>query len=67
MKRRKPTRLPKGWTAKDVATELAYYDNQSDEAAAAEIDEGFAKGAEAIVVVPRKLLPAVRALIAKAG
>lgn len=58
---------PKGWTAKQVAAELAYYERQSDAEAAAEIEEGFDKGAEAIVVVPRKLLPAVRELLASAG
>jgi hypothetical protein len=67
MKRGGKARLPKGWNTKSVASELAYYESQSDEDAAAEIEEGFAKGPEAIVVVPRKLLPAVKALIANAG
>lgn len=67
MKQKRQAKLPKGWNTKSVASELAYYESQSDEEAAAEIEDGFAKGPEAIVVVPRKLLPAVKALIAKAG
>jgi len=67
MKREKTNRYPKGWNAKRVAETIAYYDNQTDEEAAAEIEDGYNAGPEAIVVVPKKLLPAVRQLIARAG
>ncbi|HEY3320806.1 MAG TPA: hypothetical protein VGP72_10110 [Planctomycetota bacterium] len=67
MKRSRRQPLPKGWSAKDVAEEAAYYDNQTDEEAIAEMEEGFKKGSEVIVVIPKKLLPAVKRLIARAG
>ena len=47
MKRKTETRYPKGWNAKRVADVLDYYENQTDEEAAAEIEEGLAAEQEA--------------------
>jgi len=67
MKRKEETRYPKGWNAKRVAGVLDYYENQTDEEAAAEIEEGLAAEQEAIVIVPKKLVPAIRRLVARAS
>jgi hypothetical protein len=56
--------LPSGWDDDRVRTVLAHYESQSDEEAAAEHEAGLVARDQAIVVVPRALLPEVRALIA---
>jgi len=56
------TRYPAGWDAARIQRVVDYYDNQSDEDAAAEIEAAFAG---TVVNVPAKLLPAIRKLIAK--
>jgi hypothetical protein len=63
MKKKYPHYLPKGWTLKDVQKVIAYYDRQSDEEGAAEIEA--AEADEAVMIVPLRLVPSVRRLIAQ--
>jgi len=56
-------RFPKGWSEKRVATVAAYYENQSDEEAAAEDEAGFHKRGETMMSVPTSLVPKVQRLI----
>jgi len=42
-----------------------YYDTQSDDEAAAEIEAGFNRRTDTLVLVPKKLVPAIKELIAK--
>jgi hypothetical protein len=67
MKRKMKNLYPKGWDARRVADVLDYYENRTEEAAAADIEEALAAQEEAIVIVPRKLVPAIRRLVARAG
>ncbi len=53
---------PRGWNEARVRRVLDYYDSQSDEEAAAEIDAAFES---TTMEVPVALVPTVRQLIAK--
>ena len=56
------TKYPPGWDESRVRKVLEYYESQSDEEAAAEIE---AASGSTTVEVPTVLLPAVRQLIAR--
>ncbi len=58
----KKEKYPLGWNETRVRRVLEYYESQSDEDAAAEIEAGFES---TTMEVPRALVPAVRQLIAK--
>ena len=55
-------KYPRGWNQTRVRQVLEYYESQSDEEVAAEIEAGFES---TTMEVPRELVPAVRVLIAK--
>ena len=55
-------KYPRGWNEARVRRVLEYYESQSDEGAAAEIDAGFKR---TTMEVPVGLVPVVRQLIAK--
>jgi hypothetical protein len=55
-------KYPRGWNEARVRRVLDYYDSQSDEEAAAEIDAAFES---TTMEVPVALVPTVRQLIAK--
>ena len=63
MKKKYPNNLPKGWTLEDVQSVINHYDRQTDEEGAAEILA--AEETEAVVIVPRELLPRIRKLVAE--
>lgn len=68
MKRRTPQKLPPGWTEEKVRAVAEYYDNQSDEEGAAEIESAeeapFPQFAgRTWMSVPTKLVATVTALI----
>jgi len=65
MARKKLNRFPAGWDERRTKAIADYYDNQSDEEAAAEIDLGFKQETETVVIVPKKLVPAIKRLIAR--
>ena len=64
MKRKVKNKFPRGWNESRVRKVLDYYENQTDEEAASEI-EGLSTHGAAMMRVPRALVPAVRKLIAK--
>jgi len=55
-------KFPRGWNEARVRRVLEYYESQSDEEAAAEIEAGLES---TTMEVPRALVPTVRQLIAK--
>jgi len=55
-------KYPRGWNERRVRRVLEYYETQTDEEAAAEIEAG---SKSTTMEVPAALVPAVRALIAK--
>jgi hypothetical protein len=67
MKRKEKVRYPKGWDAKRVAEVLDYYEHQTDEEGAAEIERALAAEEQAILFVPKRLVPAIKKLVAQAG
>lgn len=60
-----PNRYPKGLTRKKVQALIDYYDRQTDAQAIAEAEAAYRKRTTALLEVPVRLLPAVRALIAR--
>ena len=61
----KPPEFPKGWDERRVSKLLAYYETQSEEAAVAEDETISLDPGQTVMEVPSRLVPAVRALIAK--
>ena len=55
-------KFPRGWNESRLRSVLEYYESQTDEEAAAEIETGFES---TTMEVPRALVPVVRHLIAK--
>lgn len=64
-KSKKQPRLPRGWTLEKVEEIARYYDTQSEEEEAKEIEAAFNDPDCCMVSVPRKLLPQVRKLLAR--
>jgi type II secretory pathway component PulC len=59
------TRFPPGWDEERVRAVLAHYEHQTAEEAVAEDEAAFEQQDETVMKIPRKLVPAVRQLIAK--
>ncbi len=59
-----PNKYPRGWNAARVKRVAEYYERQTDDEAAAEIEAAFGKGGT-MMRVPRALVPVVRVLIQK--
>jgi len=57
--------FPKGWDEDRVRRVLAHYEEQTEEQAVAEDEAAFEDRAQTFMEVPRQLVPAIRALIAK--
>ena len=62
---RDPNEYPSGWDAHRVKEVLEHYENQSDDAAAVEDEMAFTTQDETVMVIPKEMVPAVRALISK--
>lgn len=62
-KKKKRTRSSNGWTRQKISRVIDYYDHQTEDEASAEIEEGL-KEAEAMMQVPRILVPRFRRIIA---
>ncbi len=58
-------RFPPGWNEDRVNQLLDHYENQTEEEAVAEDEAAFESTDGTVMEVPRDLVPAVRALIAK--
>jgi len=61
----KENKFPPGWDERRVRKVLEYYENQNEDEAVAEDEAAFEDEAEALIGVPRELVPEVRELIAK--
>ena len=61
----KRTKFPKGWDEERVRRVLRHYDQQGAEEAVAEDEAAFEDPTQTVIEVPRKLVPAIRELIAK--
>ena len=61
----KKNRYPPGWDEERVRQVLAHYEDQTDEEAVAEDEAAFEGLTDTVMVVPKKLVPAVRELIAR--
>ena len=57
--------FPPGWDEERVRRVLAHYKQRTEEEAVAEDEAAFEDSTQAIVEVPKELLPAIRELIAK--
>jgi len=58
-------RFPPGWDEERVRRVLAHYEQQAEEEAVAEDEAALEDATQAVVEVPKELLPAIRELIAK--
>ena len=61
----KQSKFPPGWDEERVRRVLAHYEQQTEEEAVAEDEAAFEDSTQAVVEVPRELVPAIRELIAK--
>ena len=66
-RRRDPNRYPKGWNRKKVQRVIAYYENQTDDEAIAEVEAAYKDASTTMMQIPNKLVPAVEKLITKRG
>ena len=60
---KKRNRFPKGWNEAQVKAVLEHYEAQSEEEAVAEDEAAFRKREQTVMVVPKKLVPAITKLI----
>lgn len=58
-------KFPAGWDEARVRKVLAHYENQTEEAAVAEDEAAYEADRQTVMIVPTKLVPAIRELIAK--
>ena len=61
MKRR--NRFPKGWNEDRVRDVLEHYENQTEDEAVAEDEAAFRSREQAVIIVPKSLVPAITKLI----
>ena len=61
----KKSKFPPGWDEERVRKEISHYEEQSEEEAVAEDEAAFDDKNVAVMEVPKKLVPAVREMIAK--
>ena len=62
---KKPNRFPPGWNEARVRRVLEFYENQSDTEAVADDEAAYRSTTTTVMKIPVKLVPAVRALLAK--
>ena len=62
---KKPNRFPLGWNNARVQRVLDHYETQSDVEAVAEDEAAYRSTTATVMKIPVKLVPAVRALLAK--
>lgn len=62
---KKPNRFPAGWSDARVRRVLQHYESQSAVEAVAEDEAAYRSTTTTVMKVPVKLVPAVRALLAK--
>jgi hypothetical protein len=62
---KKQNRFPPGWNEARVHRVLAHYEGQSDTEAVADDEAAYRSTTTTVMKIPVKLVPAVRALLAK--
>ena len=60
-------RLPTGWSGARVAEVIAHYETQSEEDAVAEDEAALSDPGQTVMVIPTRLVPAVRELLASSS
>jgi hypothetical protein len=63
--KKKPNQFPPGWSEARVQRVLDHYETQSDAEAVAEDEAPYRSTTTTVMKIPIKLVPAVRALLAK--
>jgi len=63
--KKKPNQFPPGWNEARVQRVLDHYETQSDVEAVAEDEAAYRSTTTTVMKIPIKLVPAVRALLAK--
>jgi hypothetical protein len=63
MKKVTKQKFPPGWNERKVRAVIAYYDNQTDEEGAAEIEAALETPGATWMSVPTELVPAIAGLI----
>jgi hypothetical protein len=59
----KKNRLPLGWNEERVRALLLHYEEQTEDEAVAEDEAAFRKRDQTVMIVPRRLVPAIPRLI----
>jgi hypothetical protein len=58
-------RFPRGWNEKRVRKVLERYENQTEDEAVGEYEAAFKADGQTVMIVPTKLVPEIRNLIAR--
>jgi hypothetical protein len=58
-------KFPPGWNEKRVRKLLAHYENQTEDQAVAEDEAAYEAKGQTVMIVPSKLVPAIRQLLDK--
>jgi len=61
----KQSKFPPGWDEQRVRRVLKHYEQQTEEAAVAKDEAAFEDSTQAVMEVPRELVPTIRQMIAK--
>ena len=61
----KNSKFPIGWDERRVRRVLKHYEKQTEEEAVAEDEAAFEDSTQAIMEVPKELVPTIREMIAK--
>ena len=61
----KQQKFPPGWDEKRVRKVLAHYENQTEDEAVAEDEAAYEAKGQTVMIVPTKLVPAIRQLLGR--
>jgi hypothetical protein len=62
---KRESHFPPGWDEERVRSVLEYYESQTEDEAVAEHEAAYEDPAHAMMAIPKELVPAVNALLAK--
>jgi hypothetical protein len=63
----KRTRFPSGWNEASIRRVLEHYERQTEDEAVAEDEAAFRSRGQTVMVVPKRLVPAITRLIERRG
>jgi hypothetical protein len=63
--KKRTSQFPPGWDEQRVREVLDYYENQTDEEAAAEHEAALSRSDQTLMPIPHELVPQVRQLLAR--